>query len=182
MIVNSNIHTKDQIIESLKDVFDRTHKYCQEQPDHLFAKPIREDKWSTAQNLEHLCSSAFPLTKGMSLPKIFLKTTYGANNRAEKDIDQLYAKYKRVLGEGVVAPPKYSPNDISKDQKEEILGKFQYAKEKLIKVLQKWDEKSLSKYVLPHPALGKLTIREFMFFTIFHTEHHLNTIKSLKTN
>lgn len=30
----------------------------------------------------------------------------------------------------------------------------------------------LDKYILPHPLLGKLTIREMMYFTIYHVEHH----------
>jgi hypothetical protein len=26
--------------------------------------------------------------------------------------------------------------------------------------------------ILPHPLLGKLTLREMLYFTLYHVEHH----------
>jgi len=180
MTINSNISTKEDIIDGLVDVFDKTIQYCSAQDDTIFEKPLAIGKWSTAQNIDHLCSSTFPMIKGMSMPKLLMKATFGTNNRAEKSIDDLYSKYKAALTNGVKAPPQFDPDIINNDQKQQLLEKFEYAKTKLLKVLEKWDEKSLSKYILPHPAIGKLTIREMLFFTIFHTEHHLEIIKQIK--
>lgn len=179
MLVNSNLHWKSDIISGLNDVYDRIISYCNDQDDSIFAKPLSEGKWSTAQNLEHLCTSTFPMVKGMAMPKLMMKATFGTNNRSEKTIEELYAKYKAALAGGQKAPPKFDPAQIGNDQKQELLEKFAYARTKLLKVLDKWDEKSMSKYILPHPALGKLTIREMLFFTIFHTEHHLEIIKRI---
>lgn len=179
MVVNSDTHSKEDIIIGLNDVFDRTIAYCQAQDDSIFEKPLAEGKWSTAQNIEHLCTSTFPIAKGIALPKLMMKVTFGTNNRKERSIDELYAKYKSVLANGLKAPPKFEPAFISNDKKTEMLQKFAHAKDKLIKVLDKWDEAALSKYILPHPAIGKLTIREMLFFTIFHTEHHLEIIKRI---
>ena len=36
----------------------------------------------------------------------------------------------------------------------------------------------LDKYVLPHPLLGKVTLREMLYFTIHHNEHHLELLKA----
>ena len=33
-------------------------------------------------------------------------------------------------------------------------------------------EKDLDFYVLPHPLIGKLTLREMLFFCIYHVQHH----------
>jgi len=180
MVINSNLQTKEEIINALIEVFDRTAQYCLDQDDGLFEKPIKVGKWSTAQNIDHLCSSTFPIAKAMTMPKLAMKMTFGTNNRNEKSIDELFEKYKKGLASGIKAPAQFEPPFISNDQKKDTISKFKYAKEKLIKVSAKWDEKSLSKYIIPHPAIGKLTIREMLFFTIFHTEHHLNTIKSLE--
>jgi len=179
MVVDSNIQTKEEIITGLIDVFDRTYAYCNAQHNDLFEKPISEGKWSTAQNIDHLCSSTFPLAKAMSMPKLAMKMTFGTNNRSERTIDALFEKYKSALANGLTAPAQFEPPVITNAQKMEVLNKFKYAKEKLITVVEKWDEKAMSKYVVPHPAIGKLTIREMLFFTVFHTEHHLNTIKLL---
>ncbi len=181
MIINSDIQTKADIIAGLEDVFGRTIQYVEHQDDDMFSQPLAAGKWSTAQNIEHLCSSTFPMAKGMSMPKLVMKASFGTNNRTEKTIDELYLKYKSAIAVGLKAPQKFAPDVINNDQKSEMLEKFAHAKTKLINVLDKWDEASLTKHILPHPAIGKLTIREMLFFTIFHTEHHLNTIKSITT-
>ena len=43
----------------------------------------------------------------------------------------------------------------------------------------KLSEKDLDKYILPHPLLGRMPLREMLFFTIYHTQHHTNSIKEL---
>ena len=120
------------------------------------------------------------MVKGMSIPKFVMKATFGTNNRTERTIDELYAKYQVALDKGQKAPAKFSPVLIGNDKKKDVLEKFDYARVKLMKILDKWDEAALSKYILPHPAIGKLTIREMMYFTMFHTEHHLEIIKRIK--
>ena len=44
--------------------------------------------------------------------------------------------------------------------------------EALCSRLERMDEKQLDAYLLPHPLLGKLTLREMLYFTIYHVEHH----------
>ncbi|MFN2437645.1 MAG: hypothetical protein ABR503_00495 [Chitinophagaceae bacterium] len=53
----------------------------------------------------------------------------------------------------------------------------------LCKILNKYSEEEIDRFVLPHPLLGKLTLREMMYFTIYHVEHHHKiTIRNLETN
>ena len=49
--------------------------------------------------------------------------------------------------------------------------------EKLVHKLDKFTEDDLDKYVLPHPLLGKLTLREMLCFTIYHVRHHEEIVK-----
>jgi hypothetical protein len=48
---------------------------------------------------------------------------------------------------------------------------------RLYEILQKWPENDLDKYRLPHPLLGKLTLREMLFFTLYHNRHHMNNVQ-----
>jgi hypothetical protein len=41
-------------------------------------------------------------------------------------------------------------------------------------VKRNWGESELDSYILPHPILGKLTIREMLFFTLYHDTLHLS--------
>ncbi len=135
MVTNSNIRTKGDIITGLNDVFDRTIAYCKAQDENIFEKPLAVGKWSTAQNIEHLCNSTFPMVKGMSIPKLMMKVTFGTNNRSERTIDELYVKYQTALAGGQKAPPKFDPTFIGNEKKQEMLDKFDHARVKLIKVL-----------------------------------------------
>jgi hypothetical protein len=52
--------------------------------------------------------------------------------------------------------------------------------EAFISNLQNWSEEELDIYNCPHPVLGKTTIKEVLYFTIYHVQHHTEIIK--KTN
>ena len=62
--------------------------------------------------------------------------------------------------------------------KEKVLDSFNKSMEILICTINnKWKDSQLDQYLAPHPLLGKLTLRELCYFTIYHTEHHLHIIK-----
>ena len=42
---------------------------------------------------------------------------------------------------------------------------------------KKWSDAKLDKYIAPHPLLGKITLRELAYFTIYHIQHHLSIIR-----
>ena len=51
---------------------------------------------------------------------------------------------------------------------------------KINKALDRFTEEDLDHVILPHPILGKLTVREMMYFTMLHVEHHrVKTIQNL---
>ena len=35
-----------------------------------------------------------------------------------------------------------------------------------------WKDTQLDQYIVPHPLLGKITLREMGYFTIYHVQHH----------
>ena len=51
----------------------------------------------------------------------------------------------------------------------------------LITSLNKHTEQELDRFKLPHPILGKVSLRELALFTSFHTIHHFELLK-LKIN
>ena len=58
-----------------------------------------------------------------------------------------------------------------------LLDKFQKQGKKLVSTIGKWSDSDLDKYLLPHPLLGKMTIRELLLWTTYHNYHHLNNLK-----
>ena len=49
----------------------------------------------------------------------------------------------------------------------------------LLKAIDNWTEEELDTYLIPHPLIGKMTLRELLFFTVYHIGHHLKTIKNI---
>jgi hypothetical protein len=41
----------------------------------------------------------------------------------------------------------------------------------------KWSERKLDNILLPHPLLGKLTVREMLYFTAYHVDHHQRIVE-----
>ncbi len=39
--------------------------------------------------------------------------------------------------------------------------------------IERWSDAQLDRRCLPHPLLGKLSVREMLFFTLYHNLHHV---------
>ena len=137
-------------------------------------------KWTAAQHLDHLIKSTEPLNKALRLPRLALNGMFGKNNRQERTYDALVEKYQKAL-KTLDLDPKVASQFSNASKVDFTKGELQSTLEKELarmkKVLAKWKEKDMSVYLLPHPAIGKLTIREMIYFTIYHTEHHLKQLR-----
>lgn len=67
---------------------------------------------------------------------------------------------------------RYIPHKVSYKQKQGLTAALSYALNRLEKSLAKFNEEDLDNYILPHPLLGKLTMREMLYFTAYHVTHH----------
>ncbi|MDX2248847.1 MAG: DinB family protein [Bacteroidia bacterium] len=171
------IKSREQLIEGLEKKFSTLVIWIENQPIEKFEAQVRREKWSTGQHLAHLIKSTRPVNLALRLPKFILKWRFGINNREEKTYEALVEKYKQKLAAGGTAPSPFIPPKISANEKKALIAQFNRELAKLKKVVRKWDEKHLSTYIIPHPLLGRITMRELLFFTIYHTEHHLQIIQ-----
>ncbi|HLG40078.1 MAG TPA: DinB family protein [Chitinophagaceae bacterium] len=165
--------TKEEIRNKLQD---RHHAFVNlivslNDHDFLFA-PDR--KWCAGQQLDHIYRSVSALNRGLALPKFIIKLFVGKANRSSKDYDALVAKYKSKLDAGGRATGRFVPRPVQPGQKMVLKEKLLKAVESLCHKIDRYNEKELDYYILPHPLLGKLTLREMLYFTIYHAEHHQN--------
>jgi hypothetical protein len=137
-------------------------------------------KWSAAEQIIHLNKSVAPINMAFSLPKItFL--VFGKANSSE-GFEAIVNKYQQALSNGGKASKQYEPSEsTSKKVKAEIIHAFKDHYSELTKKLQNWSEEDLDTYRLPHPLIGKITMRDMMHFTIYHLQHHLKSMKELVT-
>ena len=173
------IQNKTQLKAALRQSFGAVVYAINELSEDTFLAPRAQDAWSPGEILGHLILSTKPVNKAMSMPKLMLKATFGTNNREERTFSQTKIKYYEVLAGGIKAPSNFQYEGVAKKGKENLISSFTKELDKLLNHIDKWEEKDLSKYILPHPAIGKLTIREMLYSTHFHTEHHLKQIEEV---
>jgi hypothetical protein len=170
--------TKNEIITASENIFKQFSETCSNINDAgLFARPA--NKWSVAENIQHLIISTKTTTLAWKLPKFLVKWIGGTPNRKSSTFEELKDKYYKKLSEGAQASGRFIPNPIEiKYGKQKLLQNWNTATEKYIFSLStKRNEADLDNYLAKHPLLGRITLRELCYFTIFHTEHHLNSIQ-----
>ncbi|VAW31181.1 hypothetical protein MNBD_CHLOROFLEXI01-2412 [hydrothermal vent metagenome] len=148
--------------------------------DPFFAAP--EGVWSPAENLLHLIQSVRPVIMALNFPKTALRLRFGKAKQASRPLAQVRDTYVNVaLASGGQARGSFLPEvqTYSPAEKVRILAKWQKKGADLQAAIGKWPEKALDSYVLPHPLLGKMTVREILFFTLYHNLHHVNDVQRL---
>ncbi len=138
----------------------------------------RNEKWTAGQQLDHLVRAVKPLTQGFMLPTFVFGFLFGKSNRAGKTFEELVAKYKQKLAAGGRASGRFIPQPIPLTKKTALNRKLNSLASKLASQISRLSEKDLDTYILPHPLLGKLTLREMMYFTIYHAKHHEENIRT----
>lgn len=131
-----------------------------------------EDKWSAAQQLDHIVRSVSPVNMALGIPKFIVLWKFGKANRPSKSYEGLVEKYNLKLAAGGRASGRFVPPTVSADKKDLLLAQLNGIVTKLCIKTKKHSEEALDKYILPHPLLGKLTFREMLYFTAYHVAHH----------
>lgn len=135
------------------------------------------DKWNTAQHAEHLYNSIKPVNQILLAPKFFLRYQWGKPNRKSRTYDELTQRYLEKLQKANFGPVNpFGPKPGVNYSKEKLVDIIDRQYNSLAKKALKWSEVNLEAYLLPHPLLGKITVREMLMFTIYHTSHHLKAM------
>lgn len=137
----------------------------------------KNDKWTAGQQLEHIYLGVKPVRQVLSWPKFLLKLMWGQANRKSKSYEELVKKYLLKLESGGRATKRFIPKTVSIEKGQNLKVELKNEVEKLCSEIDKLTEDELDKYILPHPILRKLTIREMLYFTIYHVKHHEELIK-----
>ena len=169
---------KTAIISRLETVFAELTQFLENMSDEQFSTPTTEGKWSPGQHAMHLLLSTTPITRAMQLPPSALAERFGTRgSHQERDEAHLVKDYLAVLSTGVKAPPKFSPEAVTAAQKPELVANLRQEATQLAATIAHWQESDLSNCVIPHPAMGVLTVREMLMFVVYHTGHHLGGMR-----
>jgi hypothetical protein len=181
MIEVQNPYRKEALTSELENTHSELSQYFSSLSTEMFFERL-PDKWSPSENLVHLIKSQKALSSGLKLPKIFLKFKFGKPKHDSRLYPKVREVYLQKLANGADSPEQFLPDDMLPasdfdSQKEQVLTKWDEIHTRLINSFERWKERDLDRYVLPHPIMGSLTIREMMMFTIYHNVHHLTNVQ-----
>ncbi len=133
-------------------------------------------KWSPAQQAEHLVKSVRPVALAFALPKFILPALFGKANRPSRTFDDLVARYQEKLAAGGRASRPFIPGVPTNLRG--LCSRLEQMIDRLNRRVERFSESELDTLILPHPLLGKLTLREMLYFTAYHAEHHRKSVAS----
>lgn len=183
MLDIGNPFVKTDLIAALQTVNGTISDYMAAlSPEAFYDHP--PEVWSPAENLQHLIQSVSPVVRAMQFPREKLSARFGLADRPSQPYADMVAQYKHLISGGVQAMGQYIPvlDAAITDQgavQAQILANWRQVGDDLTTTLDGWNEADLDSYQLPHPILGVLTMREMLFFTLYHNQHHLNDTKRL---
>lgn len=170
---------KEIVLERMKAEFDALVEWISNHPDEKFEYAPEEGKWTTGQHISHLLKSAEALNQLMGLPPATLEAQFGKMNRPERDFDTLRTRYmgRLTTAKPIPASP-FRTGVIPVADKPQLIADLEAAQNKLLTLMDRWEDADMSVYIVPHPLLGKLSIREMGHFFAFHTADHIHTLQT----
>ena len=173
--------SQKEIVAVYQEEAERVYNFFQLIPvADFFSAPT--NVWTPADNLDHLNKSCSPVILALGVPKLALRMRFGLAKHPSRSLATVRHEYTEVaLAGGGVAGGPYLPDigDPSEATKESLLSKWQRKSDQFVQKVGEWSEKDLDKYGVPHPLLGGMTIREIIFFTLYHNMHHVNDVSRL---
>lgn len=172
----NRIETKTELLAALEGSSRRAGTWFQDLPASQFFNR-HGDTWSPSDNLDHLIKAVKPVIKALKLPKITLQAMFGKEEKTSMTYEELCELYGDAIARGGQAsgrflPEQRSPLEDAEIQKKELLRQWTKVSAELVSAMETWTEDELDHYRLPHPLLGKLTVREILFFTVYHNLRH----------
>lgn len=170
--------TKDEIITLLEQKHQILFDWLEKQPKEIWGKGPKE-KWTTGQQIQHLINSLQLLNNALSYPRFFLKYKFGLCNRETRNYKTVVKNYQKKLNENQDKARKFNKNlekPVLKNR-HRLLNRLQIQQKKLQYKIKKISDVNLDTLVIPHPLMGKMTIREIVMWTAHHTEHHTKILQ-----
>ncbi len=167
--------TKAEILNALI-ASDRTAAVFWERfSDAEFFAPLGE-AWSPAENLLHLIKSIAPVALALRLPRWLLRLLFGVATAPPRSYAEVAAAYRDFLARGAdagrFAPRRQAPPPDLASRRAEIVRRRAVVAARLAVAIARWSERDLDRLRLPHPLMGRIPVREMLYFTLDHDLHH----------
>ena len=170
----------DEIRSALRRQAEGVVDYLESLPTEEFFEP-QQTYWAPSEHLRHLVKCLRPLVRALRLPKAVLLLRFGPSFRGSRAFEEVRDQYRAELAAGATAgrftPSSREVAEAPEQRREQIFEHWRSVMEALDGALGRWGEGPLDRLRLPHPLLGKMTVREMLVWTVYHNHHHLERVR-----
>jgi hypothetical protein len=171
--------TRDALVTDLRELYESSTTFWESFSNSEFFTPVGNG-WSPAGNVRHLNKAIRPLPRALRLPRFALRMLFGKPRKPSRTYaalrDAYLATLKRGAGAGAFAPEPSEALGKTVADREQLMAVRAELSHKLWAAIGGWRDEDLDRCLLPHPLLGKLTVREMLFFTLYHNYHHVQSV------
>lgn len=144
------------------------------------------EHWSPAEHIRHLITAVRALARGMATPKLLLALRFGVTLKGSRSFEQVRDLYRAALTAGGRASGRYDPGTRPIDMEPEelrtfVMQRWAWAGDQLDSAVGSWSDKALDRHRAKHPLLGLMTVRELLYFTLYHNAHHARRIRERRS-
>lgn len=162
----------------LIDQFEQAHmdliRYVQTLPDAAYLYSYA-GKWTAGQQIAHIIL-CLQVTGKALLPADVIEQRFGKIDRPEMTFEELVGYYQAGLRDGGKAPERFLPPATGIEQRIQLHTELTELLVSIRQQLMTYSEEEMSSLSLPHPFLGKLSIRELFYLMTYHAGHHQRQI------
>ncbi|MBX7119408.1 MAG: DinB family protein [Gemmatimonadaceae bacterium] len=177
---DAGIRTGSEIRSALRALHDESAAYWGSLDTRTFLAPVGA-AWSPADNVRHLTKSVRAVTQALRLPRLVLWIAFGRAGAPSRSYDAVREDYRARLVRGAsagrFAPRPQAAAPAPEAARARIMASHAAAIEALCAAIARWPEPALDAHRLPHPLIGRLTVREMLLFTVYHNRHHLANVQ-----
>lgn len=168
---------KDEICLHLEAKHNELFDWLYNQADEKWIQGPK-NKWTLGQHVLHLNQSIKMLNKALSYPNFMIKYKFGISNRPSRSYDEVAKRYEEKLAENKERARVFNKDLITPQIQEQksVIDSLTIQNKKLQYKTKKLRDKQLDTLLLPHPLMGKMTLREIIMWTVYHTDHHLKIL------
>ena len=177
--------SRDEICAALDRLHAESVEYWSSFATKDFLTPIG-DAWSPADNVRHLTKSMRAVSRGLRLPRLFVRIAFRSATHPSRSFEKMREDYRATLASGGKAG-RFAPGAMEESadpdvHRARIMGYHAVAVSELRAMAARWTERDLDRLQLPHPLLGPLTVREMLLFTLYHNSHHVEGVRRRLAN
>ncbi len=143
------------------------------------------DSWSAADYLKHLLISIKPVAKLLGFRPEDVIRRFGTADHPSRTYAEIERLYRARLTEGVraedyqnILPTAYRFPEGVQDELAHLKAAWAESNQRLIDGAAAWSEEGLDRAQVMHPALGMITMREMIDFTLVHNRIHAADIEN----